>query len=84
MDVVGRRAFFEAAVGGVVGAGMLSGMELTTADRGGVTWVAAEQAPSDASVAPTHHIKVAHGDTLLIEMPNSVRFPRKIDKLMVW
>ena len=57
MDVVGRRAFFEAAIGGVMGsAGMLSAMEMSAGGRDGASWVSAEQAPSDTE-APTHHIR---------------------------
>jgi predicted dehydrogenase len=57
MDVVGRRAFFGAAIGGVMGsAGMLSAMEMSVGGRDGASWVSAEQAPSDAA-APTHHIR---------------------------
>jgi predicted dehydrogenase len=57
MDVVGRRAFFEAAIGGVMGsAGMLSAMEMSASGRDGANWVSAGQAPSDTA-APTHHIR---------------------------
>ena len=57
MDAVGRRAFFEAAIGGVMGsAGMLSAMEMSASGRDGANWVSAEQAPSD-TLAPTHHIR---------------------------
>jgi predicted dehydrogenase len=57
MELVGRRAFFEAAIGGVMGsAGMLSAMEMSASGRDDVSWVSAEQSPSDEA-APTQHIR---------------------------
>lgn len=57
MELVGRRTFFQSAIGGVMGsAGMLSAMEMWASGRGGASWVSAEQAASDTA-APTHHIR---------------------------
>jgi predicted dehydrogenase len=57
MELVGRRAFFQSAVAGVLGsAGALSAMDMSALEREGLRWVEAEQAPSESS-APAHHIR---------------------------
>jgi predicted dehydrogenase len=57
MELVGRRAFFQSAVAGVLGsAGVLSAMDMSALEREGLRWVEAEQAPSESS-APAHHIR---------------------------
>jgi predicted dehydrogenase len=57
MDAVGRRAFFQSAVGGVLGsAGMLLAMELRANGGEDARWVEA-QASSPTPKAPEHHIR---------------------------
>jgi predicted dehydrogenase len=58
MEIVGRRAFFHSAMGGVLrSAGALSVAELAFAGDRPVHFTEASPAPQDTTAAPQHHIR---------------------------